>query len=378
MPHKFTYNLEILPWVARSEPVVGKLDSQRNETGLHDKFGSELRGAVRAGDFILTSTLVIENKRTFMKLVMQNWKWLTGLLAVGLIGATYLLAQIQTTSTSVATQSSNTIPVNVSPPNAAEAADSALLIDAVNSGDIKTVQKILPAYGVAEDTALDMATRLGQPPARIELSEPFLKASVGAWAVSGTAAKEQVRSQAAPAPGYERPVLVVRRLNVSPVESYDTDLMECPLAPIAVLNLKLDDPRFIRFFQGYNRYAERLHSVVLNGEYLMNNKLEAKDYARANRTLNALFQLIKARKPDAFVWLGVDKKDSRFDEAWLKAMTFHPDGLQISNLRQFHSPFERTRQRYMEIVGTNMPMMVMGFYGQKAALEAKGTCSVPR
>ena len=29
-----------------------------------------------------------------MKLVMRNWKWLAGLVAVGLIGATYLLAQI--------------------------------------------------------------------------------------------------------------------------------------------------------------------------------------------------------------------------------------------------------------------------------------------
>ena len=88
--------------------------------------------------------------------------------------------------------------------------------------------------------------------------------------------------------------------------------------------------------------------------------------------MNALFQLIKARKPDAFVWLGVVKEDNRSDEPWLKAMTFQPDGLQISNLRQFHSPFAETRARYVEIVGTNTPLMVAGFYGYTAALQDKG------
>lgn len=307
-----------------------------------------------------------------MKLVMRNWKWLVGGLVAGLIGVTYLLAQIQTTTTGVDTQSVGTTAVNVSPPNEEETAAAALLIDAVNAGDTQTALEILHAYGVAEDTLLDMATRLGKSPVRVELKEPFLKASVAALAVVDPTTKEQVRLQAATAVGYERPVWIPRQLDTAPIASFDADLGQCPLAPIAVLNVKLDDPSFIRYFQWYDRYAESLHSVALNGADLSNAKLEVENYGQANRTLNALFQLIKARKPDAFVWLGVVKEDAKTDEPWLKAMTFKPDGLQISNLRQFHSPFAETHRRYVEIVGADMPMMVAGFYGHKDALQEKG------
>jgi hypothetical protein len=102
-----------------------------------------------------------------------------------------------------------------------------------------------------------------------------------------------------------------------------------------------------------------------------NAKLD-ENYDQAGRTLNALFWLIKARKPDAFVWLSVVKEDDHSDERWLKAMTFKPDGLQISNLRQFHSPFDETRRRYIGIVGEGVPMMVAGFFGQKAVLQDRG------
>jgi hypothetical protein len=308
-----------------------------------------------------------------MKLVMRNWQWLAGLLAVALICATGLLAQMQTTQTGVDTQAIETVAVNVAPPNEKETADSALLIEAVNAGDSETALEILHAYGVAEDTVLGMATHLGKSLARVELKEPFLKASVAALTLADPVNKTnvQARLHAAVALGYGRPVWIPHQLDTNPIASYDADLIQCPVAPIAVLNMRLNDPCFIRYFKWYDRYAEYLHSVALNGANLNNAKLDVTNYDQANRTLNALFQLIKARKPDAFVWLSVVKEDDRSDEPWLKAMTFKPDGLQISNLRQFHSPFAETHDRYLEIVGTNMPMMVAGFYGYTAALQEK-------
>jgi hypothetical protein len=306
-----------------------------------------------------------------MKLMMRNWRWLVGALAAGLICATGLLAKIQTVPSGVDNQAIETKAVNPSPPDAEEAADAALLIEAVNAGDAQTALKILHDYGVAENTLLDMATRLGKTPARVQLKEPFLKASIGALAVLDPTTKEQVRSHATVASGYQRHVWVPRQLDTTPIMNFDADLGLCPLPPIAVLNVKLDDPCFIRFFKWYDRYAEFLHSVALNGADLSNAKIEVDNYDQANRNLNALFQLIKARKPDAFVWLGVVKEDDRSDEPWLRAITFKPDGLQISNLRQFHSPFAETYRRYVEIVGADTPMMVAGFYGQKAALGEK-------
>lgn len=308
-----------------------------------------------------------------MKLVMQKWQWLAGLLAAGLICATYLLAQVQTTQNGVDTQPIGTAAVNLAQPNEKETADSALLIAAVNAGDTETALEILHAHGVAEDTVLAMATHLGRSPARVELKEPFLKASVGALAQMDRVVKTNVQvrlENAMVALGYERPVWMLRP-NTQAIASYDEELVQCPVPPIAVLDVKRNDPCFIRFFKWYDRYAENLHSVAVNGPALSNTHLDPTNYAQANSTLNALFQLIKARKPDAFVWLSVVKKDDRSDEQWLRAMTFQPDGLQISNLRQFHSPFAETRARYAAIVGADTPMMVSGFCGYTAALQEK-------
>jgi hypothetical protein len=309
-----------------------------------------------------------------MKLMMRNWKWMAGLLAVGLICATGLLAKIQTASANVDTQATVAATVNLAPPDAQEAADAASLIQAVNVGDAQTALEILHAYGLADDTLQAMAARWGQSPAHVELNESFLKASVGALALLDPSNKTNVQAclQAVPMLGYDRPVCIPRQLDITSIANFDADISQCPLAPIAVLNVKLNDSCFIRYFQWYDRYAESLHSVVLNGADLSNAKLDVTNYAQANLTLNALFQLIKVRKPDAFVWLGVVKRDDRSDEPWLKALTFQPDGLQISNLRQFHSPFADTYQRYVGIIGTNTPMMVAGFYGYTAALQEKG------
>ena len=300
-----------------------------------------------------------------MKIIVQKWRWLAGLLTVGLVCATYLLAQSPPPVAGPATTR----------PGADETSDSTRLIDAVNSGDTSSALSILRKYGVAGAMLQAMASRLGTPSSRVALQEPFLKASVAALAISDPAGKTNAWtfSSAASAFGYDRPVWVVRDLGIKAITRYDADLAQCPLPPIAVLNVKLDDPRLIRFFLWYDRYAESLHSVALNGENLNNIQLDPTNYAEGNRTLNTLFQLIKARKPDAFVWLSVVKEDNRADETWLKAMTFQPDGLQISNLRQFHSPFAKTRERYAVIVGSDTPMMVSGFYGQATALQQQGT-----
>lgn len=308
-----------------------------------------------------------------MKIMMRNWPWLMGILAIGLICATYLLAQTQ--STQAIGSSQTTVTNKVAPPTQTEATDCARLIDAINAGDAQTALGILNNYGVAQNTLLAMVPYLGKTPASVPLNEPFLKASVAAVAITDRMLQTNIVSNlggSIATLGYEQPVWMPRRPDTKAITSYDVDLIQCPVPPIGVLNLRSNEPCFIRYFKWYDRYAEYLHSVVLNGPNLSNAGVDTNNYPQANRILNALFQLIKARKPDAFVWLSVVKEDNHSDEQWLKSMSFKPDGLQISNLRQFHSPFAETRARYVEIVGPDMPMMVSGFYGYQAALQTAG------
>ena len=309
-----------------------------------------------------------------MKLMMRKWKWLTGLLAAGLACATYLVAQVETNPNGNGNQFVEAGAGGMKPPDKKETADAAQLIDAINAGDTQTALGILHAYGVAEDTVLSMAAHLGKTPAPVELPEPFLKASVGGLVQMDELIKTNVQGvlPIATELGYERPIWMPRSLGSHTIASHDSELDQCPQPPIVVLNMRTNDPCFIRYFKWYDRYAEDLHSVILNGPNLSNGSVNGKHYDQANRILNALFQLIKARKPDAFVWLSVVKKDGHSDELWLKAMAFRPDGLQISNLRQFHSPFAETHARYVQIVGPDMPMMVSSFYGYEAALQQKG------
>lgn len=305
-----------------------------------------------------------------MKLVMRNWTWLAGLLIAVLIGATYLLAQVQTTEVDVGTPQAKSDASALVAPSAQEAADSRRLIESVNAGDATTALGILQTYRLADSVMLGAANQSEKSPVRAALQESFVKASVS-LSLAGRSSNVQARLQAAALLGCERPVWVARWLETNWVERCDRELSQSPLAPIAVLNINLDDPNFMRFFQWFDRYADRLHSVVLNGDDLTNAKFKDR-YDQANHILNAMFQLIKSRKPEAFVWLSVVKQDDRTDEQWLRAMTFRPDGLQISNLRQFHSPFAETRRRYVEIFGADMPMMVSGFYGYKDTLQSKG------
>jgi len=308
-----------------------------------------------------------------MKLAIRNWRWLAGLMAAGLICGSYLWAENQSAATGIGAPAGGTAPVKVSKPEAQEAADSARLIDAVNAGNVKVASEILHKYGVGEETVLAMATRLGKAPARVELAEPFVKATLDALGPTDPPVNPSLRprlEEAMRALDYERAVWTVRPESRG-IGSYAEELGPSEVAPIAVMDVRWKDACFIRFIKWYDRYAEEVHSVVLNGPSLSNAHLEVGNFGEADRIMNALYQLIKARKPDAFVWLGVVKKDDRTDEAWLRAMRFKPDGLQISNLKQFHSPFAETRARYVAIVGADVPMMVCGFCGYTVALGEK-------
>ena len=301
--------------------------------------------------------------------LQNNCAWRAGALVVKLVFATYLLAQTQTPQVGGNPQS------NVSPPDAQETADAARLIDAVNSGDTQGAVEILQTYGITGRTLQTITANLGKTPAILELEEPFLKTSMGVLARTDQLLKTNPQphlTAAIAARGYQRPVWIPRPPEKRLLSSYDDDLLQCPQPPIFVVNQKLNDPCFIRFFKLYDRFADNVHSVVLNDAPLSNARLHSPGYAPASRQLNAFFQLIKARKPEAFVWLTIVKQDNRSDESWLKALTFRPDGLRILNLNQFHSPFAQTRQRYRALLGADRPMVVGNFHGYSAALKQQG------
>lgn len=304
-----------------------------------------------------------------MKIAIRYWPWIACLMTIGVISAARLVAQAQPAPVDAGTQVPyNVATTNAEPPNAQEAADSAQLINAVNGGDFQTALQILHNYGIADSTLHVMAANMSQSPAVVELGEQFLKATLGAPPQSEPSLRTNF-ANVIQALGYQTPICFLRRPSTKAITEYDSDFAQCPAAPIMVFDVQMGDTCFIRNFELYGRYADYLHSIVLNGPSLSNAKLDETNYPQANLTLKAMFLLVKARKPNAFVWLSVVKQDNHSDEKWLRAMTFRPDGLQISNLRQFHSPFVETRARYEFIVGTNMPMMVAGFEGYSTAMR---------
>lgn len=311
-----------------------------------------------------------------MKFRLQNWRRSVGFLTVSFACVTLLSAQTEVSQDDGDSPVTKTTSSKVLPPDAQETIDASLLIDAVNAGDTITTVEILRKYGVAEDILQATASRLNLPSSQVELKEPFLKASLGALALTDKMLKTNVQNNLTAIineRGYERPIWIPRPPDKRTIPSYDADLTNCHQEPILFLDQKSNDSCFIRYFKLYDRYAERIHSVALNGARLNNSRIHSDAYIPVSRQLNALFKLIKARKPDAFVWLSVVKQDNHSDESWLKIMTFKPDGLQILNLSQFHSPFALTRQRYREILNTDQPMMVSDFLGYSAAIKQGGT-----
>jgi hypothetical protein len=248
-----------------------------------------------------------------------------------------------------------------------ETADSKQLVNAVNAGEYVTALEILRGYGITNVTLEGMAAHLSHPPQRVTLSEPFLKGYLF-MSELGQGKKVWARALKANAINYPTPLWVADNLNMRDwAVRCDRELARSPVPPIAVLNLRMPDAQVIRFFAWYNRYAEHLHSVGLNWYHL--NNFDAPDHAEAFQVLNALQQLIKARKPDAFVWLLVERAPDNSDLSWLRTMTFSYDGLMVGNLRDFSAHFEETRKRYLPLVEEGIPIMLVGFYGYEVPLE---------
>jgi hypothetical protein len=247
----------------------------------------------------------------------------------------------------------------------AEGNDSVAMVSAINAGNYATALEILHRYGIAESTLELMAARLGQTPRRVALAEPFLRGYLYMGDL-GEGHKLYRRVRDAAAINHPLPLWVADNLNMREWRARcDRELGRTLAAPIGVLNPRGPE-QAIRFFQWFDRYAENLHSVGLNW-YRVNN-FDATDHAGAYRLLNALFQLVKARKPDAFAWLLVERTVDNSDLRWLEAMRFPYDGLLVGNLRDFTSAFESTRKRYLPLVGESTPMVLTGFYGYEQAL----------
>jgi hypothetical protein len=249
-----------------------------------------------------------------------------------------------------------------------ELALSSQLVDALNHRNYTVALEILHYYGVTNITLEAMAGRLGRPPQRRTLAEPFVSGFLLGDPAEGHKVHRRVRD--AVAIGYLQPLWVVEDLNrwdwrERAYKSWNQNLV----VPIGVMNIRRPD-QVIRCFKWYHQYADRLHSVGLNWYHV--NNFDAPDHAEAYRLLNALFQLVKARNPDAFVWLFVEPTIDNSDLRWLETMRFPYDGLLVGNLRNFTSRFESTRQRYLPYVEKDTPMVLTGFYGYEKPLVQAG------
>jgi hypothetical protein len=242
-----------------------------------------------------------------------------------------------------------------------EAGDAGKLVGALGAGKGETALQVLREYGVAEAMLNQMAARLGQAPKKSALKEPFLRGVV-ALNLSDPAQMVQNRFRTATGQGRGKLYWTVKSLGPGWELLYDRELAQLPEPPMAVLDVKLQEVDVIRFFQWYDRYAEKVHSVLLNSDQLSNWGLKRR-YADADLVMSALYQLIKARNPEAFVWARVVWQEDNSDARWLKALSFKPDGLVVWNLHSFLSPFDQARSKYEAVVGAATPMVVAEFYG---------------
>lgn len=245
--------------------------------------------------------------------------------------------------------------------------ESALLVTAVNSGDYTTALEILRAHGITNGTLTAMAARLGRPTQRVALNEPFLKG----WEPTKfhkASGEIQRRIAQASAVGYPRVLWAVESAAPNAMELLEAQQQQSIVPPIGAMDVRLPETNVIGFFLWYDRFAEQLHSVALNLSYV--NNLESRNQAQAYALLNALFQLVKSRKPDTFVWLAVRPTGDDTDLQWLETMRFGYDGLLVvGDLVDFLSDFEGTRERYVKCVGANVPMVVGEFAGFNYALR---------
>lgn len=261
-----------------------------------------------------------------------------------------------------------------------EAENSVLLVDALNTGNYVAALEILRFYGVTNTTLEAMAAHIGQPTQRRALREPFLKGYTQMEADGGGLRLLQ-RIKGARAIGYSTPLWVVDDILLKDWRSRAygdwkrnkraaKQLRQEIVLPVGVMNLRSAE-QVIRYFKWYNHYADRLHSVGLVTWYHLDH-LDAPEAVASYRTLNALFQLIKARNPEAFVWLVVEPTVDNADVRWLEAMRFDYDGLLVGNLNRFTAGFAAARQRYLPYVGETRPMVAAGFYGYERPLLKAG------
>lgn len=250
-----------------------------------------------------------------------------------------------------------------------EAQASRQLVQTLNARDYVSALQILHVHGVTNTTLEAMAEQLVRGPRRQPLQEPFMKGFLLIEEGGGGHRMVQ-RVWDAASIGYPQPVWVMEgiRRDFWREQAYK-EWSRNLYAPIGVMNPRSAD-EVLRYFKWYNQYAERLHSVNLNW-YRLNN-FDATNHAEAFAVLNALFQLVKARNPDAFVWLLVEPTVDNSDLRWLQTMRFGYDGLFVGNLRNFTSRFATARQRYVAVVGDSVPMVLTGFYGYEEPLVKAG------
>jgi hypothetical protein len=241
---------------------------------------------------------------------------------------------------------------------------SLALIEAMAGSRYTEVVKLLSASGVNQETVAAMKGRLIQPRSPVVLSEPFVRAANIGASDGATAEDYDERIRAALKHGFATLFWEINRPEVDWPARFDRELARFPSPPIAVLNVSPAEPRFIHYFKWYDRYAGRVHSVLINADKLDNYIFKTPDEQReANRVLSGLYRLIKARNPAAFVWMRVVWADDQSDIRWLKAMSFEPDGLVLWNLPVFQSPFAEAQKRFRPLVGESTAFLAGEFYG---------------
>ena len=250
--------------------------------------------------------------------------------------------------------------------------DSERLLTALAGGDTATVISILRNNGVGEASLNRLAANLVQPPPRTPLAHEFYRGCLPVN-LPGQRTNAGATWKVAVSLGYDRRCWVVQDLrsgwgatNTEVVGKYARTNF------LGAMNMTLGDTNLVQYFKWFDRNADVVGSVAINWGRLGNHPLPGSSEEVA-RTLGGLFKLVKARKPDAFVWVSVLRVNDNSDVEFLSALPFKPDGLLIWNLDQFNSPFETVRQSYAGVLGDDVPMVVSGFVGYKAVMREKAS-----
>ncbi len=251
-------------------------------------------------------------------------------------------------------------------------ADSERLLTALAGGYTAMMISILRTNGVSEATLTRMAANLAKPAPHTPLAQEFYRGCLPVN-LPGQRTNAGATWKTAASLGYDRRCWVVQDLR-SGWGATNTEVVgkHARTNFLGAMNLTLGDTNLVQYFKWFDRNADVVGSVAINWGRLGNHPLPGTSEEVA-RTLGGLFKLVKARKPDAFVWVSVLRVNDGSDVEFLRALPFKPDGLLIWNLDQFNSPFETVRQSYAGVLGDDVPMVVSGFVGYKAAMREKAS-----